>query len=225
MSLGVYNSSANRGACFQNCRRKYRITDDETGDELVVDNQFVMSPKDLCTIGVLDQLAAAGVSVFKLEGRGRSADYVSVVTRAYREALDALAKGSYNDELAQGLDDRLRTVFNRGFWQGGYYLGTRLGEWSGRANSQATRRRTQIGVVENYFAKVNVAEFTLQQPELVEGSLLLFEGPTTGAVHVAADDLRIDGKKTRRAEKGDRVTVAVPVKVRRNDRVFVLSER
>ena len=224
MSLGVYNHSANRGACFQNCRRKYRIIDAETGDELEIENQYVMSPKDLCTIRHLDQLLEAGVSVFKLEGRARPAQYVSTVTRAYRTALDALESGTYQpDDFApekMGLD----TVFNRGFWEGGYYCGEKLGEWAATGHSQATHKRVQLGVISNYFSRIGVAEFTLWQQELLPETELLIEGPTTGAVEVIAKTLRVEGKPALKAVKGDRVTVAVPQKVRRNDKIFRMEK-
>ena len=150
MSLAAYNSSANRGACFQNCRRAYRVTDEETGNELVIDNKYVMSPKDLCTIPVLDQLLDAGVSVLKLEGRGRSSDYVRTVTSVYREAARACQDGTFSSDRAEAWMKRLESVFNRGFWQGGYYLGVKWGEWSGSANSRAALLKIHIARVENF---------------------------------------------------------------------------
>ena len=223
MSLGVYNQSASRGACFQNCRRKYRITDVETGDELEIQNQYVMSPKDLCTLPHLDKLAAAGVSVYKLEGRARSANYVATVVRAYRTGLDAVEAGTFQSENFQPLEAGLADVFNRGFWDGGYYCGKKLGEWAASGHSQATRKRIQLGVVSNFFSKIGVVEFTLWQQELLPGSEILVEGPTTGAVKTVAETLRVDGQPADRALKGDKVTLALPAKARRQDKVFWLQ--
>jgi len=244
MSLAIYNRSANRGECFQNCRRKYRVIDVETGDELDIENQFVMSPKDLCTIQYLDKLADAGVTVFKLEGRARSANYVRVITSAYREALDALEAGTYDPEnfrmsdSGEGKEVRsqsrqentrrdwrkeLATVFNRGFWDGGYYCGKKLGEWAASGHSQATRKRVQLGVVSNFFAKIGVVEFTLWQQELLPGCELLVEGPTTGAVQTVVESFRVNGRPACKAVKGDKVTFTVPRKVRRQDKVFLLA--
>jgi putative protease len=223
MSLGVYNQSASRGACFQNCRRKYRITDVETGDELEIQNQYVMSPKDLCTLPHLDKLAAAGVAVYKLEGRARSANYVATVVRAYRAGLDAVEAGTFKPENFQPLEAGLADVFNRGFWDGGYYCGEKMGEWAASGHSQATRKRIQLGVVSNFFAKIGVVEFTLWQQELLPGSEILVEGPTTGAVKTIAETLRVNGQPADRAVKGDKVTLALPAKARRQDKVFLLA--
>lgn len=223
MSLGCYNQSANRGACFQNCRRAYRLVDVETGDELEVQNRYIMSPKDLCTIQYLDRLAGAGVSVFKLEGRARTAQYVSTVTSAYRTALNAVEKGSYDPKDFDPLEAGLAEVFNRGFWDGGYYLGNKMGKWAGSGHSQATRKRIQLGVVSNYFSRIGVVEFTLWQQELLPGSEILIEGPTTGAIETVCDVLRVGGQPAEKAVKGDKVTFALPAKARRQDKVFLLA--
>lgn len=223
MSLGCYNQSANRGACFQNCRRAYRLVDVETGDEVEVQNRYVMSPKDLCTLQHMDRLAEAGVTVFKIEGRARTAQYVSTVTSAYRQALNAVEAGTYKAEDFDPLAAGLAEVFNRGFWDGGYYLGHKMGEWAASGHSQATKKRIQLGVISNYFNKIGVAEFTLWQQELLPGSELLIEGPTTGVVETVAADIRVDGKSAERAVKGDKVTFAVPSKARRQDKVFLLQ--
>lgn len=223
MSLGQFNQSANRGACYQNCRRAYRLTDVETGDELEVQNQYIMSPKDLCTLAHLDQLAAAGASVFKLEGRARTPQYVGTVVRAYRAGLDAVEAGTFKPEDFDPFDAGLAEVFNRGFWEGGYYCGEKMGEWAASGHSQATYKRIQLGVVSNYFARSGVVEFLLWQQELLAGSQLLVEGPTTGAVHVSLDALRVDGQPVDGAVKGDRVTFASPEKVRRQDKVYLLE--
>jgi putative protease len=223
MSLGCYNQSANRGACFQNCRRAYRLIDMETGDELEVQNRYIMSPKDLCTIQHLDRLADAGVAVFKIEGRARTAQYVSTVTAAYRHALDAVEAGTYKPEDFDPMEAGLAEVFNRGFWDGGYYLGNKMGEWVGSGHSQATKKRIQLGVVSNYFNKIGVMEFTLWQKELLPGCEILVEGPTTGAVETIAETIRVDGNPADKAVKGDKVTFALPVKARRQDKVFLLQ--
>jgi putative protease len=223
MSLGCYNQSANRGACFQNCRRAYRLVDVETGDELEVQNRYVMSPKDLCTLQHIDRLAEAGVTVFKLEGRARTPQYVRVVVQAYREALDAVEAGTFDEKDFRPQDKGLQTVFNRGFWDGGYYLGSRMGEWAASGHSQATHKRVQLGVVSNYFAKIGVCEFTLWQQELLPGCELLVEGPTSGAVQTRVESLRVDGEPAGKALKGDKVTFALPEKVRRQDKVFLLE--
>jgi putative protease len=225
MSLAQNGHSANRGACLQTCRRKYRVTDEETGEELVIDNKHVMSPKDLCTVQYLDKLAAAGISVLKLEGRARTADYVAVTTRVYREALDALAAGTYDPTRCDEWLKTLERVFNRGFWHGGYYCGEKLGEWSGNSHSQATETRDQIGIVSNFFAKLNVAEFKLIKHTIRPGETLLLEGPTTGAMRFTADNLHVDGRPADSAAPGDLVTVALPAKARRQDKVFLIRPR
>jgi putative protease len=225
MSLAQNGHSANRGACLQTCRRKYRVTDEETGEELVIDNKHVMSPKDLCTVQYLDRIAAAGISVLKLEGRARTADYVAVTTRVYREALDALAAGTYDPTRCDEWLKTLERVFNRGFWHGGYYCGEKLGEWSGNSHSQATETRDQIGIVSNFFAKLNVAEFKLIKHTIRPGETLLLEGPTTGAMRFTADNLHVDGRPADSAAPGDLVTVALPAKARRQDKVFLIRPR
>lgn len=225
MSLAHYNSSANRGACFQPCRRAYRVIDDETGQELLLDHRYVMSPKDLCTIDGLDRIAEAGISVLKIEGRGRSADYTGTVTRVYREALDALAEGTYTPDRCTQWRRELETVFHRGFWDGGYYYGTRLDRWARSADSQATEQRDEIGTVSNYFSRAGVAEFVLRRLPIGNGDRLLFEGPTTGALRATVEGLRIDGMSASPAQPGDVVTLALPTKVRRQDKVFLLRPR
>jgi putative protease len=223
MSLGCYNQSANRGSCFQNCRRAYRLVDVETGDELEVQNRYIMSPKDLCTLPHLDKLAEAGVSVYKLEGRARTAQYVSTVTKAYRRGLDAVEEGTFDPENFQPLEAGLAEVFNRGFWDGGYYCGEKMGEWAASGHSQATHKRVELGPVTNWFGKIGVVEFTLWQQELLPGCEILIEGPTTGAVQVHMDLLRVDGRPADKAVKNDKVTIALPEKVRRNDKVYLLQ--
>ncbi len=225
MSLAQYNQSANRGACFQTCRRAYRVTDEETGEELVIDNKYVMSPKDLCTVQYLDRIAEAGISVLKLEGRARAADYVATVTRVYREALDALADGTYDPSACEDRIAELSKVFNRGFWHGGYYCGEKLGDWAADAHSQATETRDQIGTVSNFFGKLGVIEFKLIKHGLSPGDTILIEGPTTGAVRAEIDELRVDGEPAESAEPGDVITLPLSAKARRQDKVFLLTLR
>ncbi|MEI6242329.1 MAG: peptidase U32 family protein, partial [Chlamydiota bacterium] len=173
MSLANYQTSANRGQCYQPCRRKYRVMDEETGQELVIDNQYVMSPKDLCTIGCLSQLVASGISICKIEGRGRSADYVHVVVGAYREALDAISEGCFSDEKHKEWLEKLRSVYNRGFWENGYYLGKSLGEWCGSYGSQATKKKIYIGKITNYFTTLKVAEIKVENGLFQKGEELV----------------------------------------------------
>jgi putative protease len=225
MSLGAYNSSANRGACFQNCRRRYRVTDEETGEELLIDNKYVMSPKDICTVEFLDRILESGVSILKLEGRGRSADYVRTVTEVYRQAADAWLTDEYSDDKIAVWIERLKTVFNRGFWRGGYYLGEPLGEWCGTGGSQAKMHKIQIGRVNKYFSKIKVAELSVEAEDLVKGAKLLVTGPTTGAVYFTADEVRLGGKPVECVPKGSVVSVPVAEKVRKNDTLFLLVER
>lgn len=229
MSLAAYNSSANRGACFQNCRRAYRVTDEETGNELVIDNKYVMSPRDLCTVQVLDQILDAGVSVLKLEGRGRSSDYVRTVTSVYREAAQACLEGTFSPDRADAWLERLESVFNRGFWQGGYYLGVKWGEWSGSANSRASLMKIHIGKVGNFYRKNGVAEILLEAGGLSVGQTILMAGPTTGSVRVEVAAMQRETEAgmvpVESAEKGETVYIVVPEQVRRRDKVYLLRPR
>ena len=159
MSLATYNASANRGACLQNCRRSYRVTDEESGDEFVIDNKYIMSPKDLCTIGFIDKILDAGVRVLKIEGRGRSVEYVYAVTKAYREAVDSYITGTYTRAKIADWTIKLESVFNRGLWHGGYYLGKKLGEWSGTHGSQATKEKVFVGVAKKYYTKAKIGQY------------------------------------------------------------------
>ncbi len=229
MSLAGYNSSANRGACYQLCRRAYKVTDAETGIELEIDNKYVMSPRDICTIRVLDQLVDAGVSVFKLEGRGRSEDYVAAVTRVYKEAVQACREGAFSSEKAAVWEAQLHAVFNRDFWHGGYYLGEEWGEWSGCSNSRATEQRVHAAKVTRYYAKNGVAELYLEALGLEAGQQILVCGPSTGALRMEVAEMRQDVDGETRcvafAPKGATVYVAVPERVRRNDRVYLVQPR
>lgn len=224
MSLASYNTSGNRGECFQNCRRKYRVVDEESGEEMVLDNKYVMSPKDICTIRVLDKILDSGVAILKLEGRGRSADYVYTVTKAYREAIDAYLSGDFKSANFAKLEEELASVFNRGFWHGGYYLGEETGTWSGFSGNRATAKKVHIGHVTNYFAKIGVAEINLKGGGMKNGNRILFTGPTTGAYKMSVEGLRLNEKEVDSADKGDIISLKVETKVRRNDMVYLLEK-
>ena len=219
MSLGIYNTSANRGACFQNCRRSYHVKDTETHEELVIDNKYVMSPKDICTIEILDQLLIAGISILKIEGRGRAADYVGVTTKIYRSAVDDIINNCYTEEKNSNYIDELRTVFNRDFWQG-YYLGAKLGEWTGYSGNRAKKKKHLIGRISKFFTKIMVAEIELQSGDFSVGDELLITGVTTGAEQFIVEGIRKAGVEVDTAGKGDVISIVVPIKVRKNDKVF-----
>jgi len=225
MSLGTYNSSANRGACLQNCRRTYRVIDEETGDELKIDNKYIMSPKDLCTIGFVDKLIEAGVSVFKIEGRGRAPEYVDTVVKAYREAVESCEQGTYTPEKIADLTKELEKVYNRGFWHGGYYLGKQLGEWSGEYGSQATTEKEYVGIVKNYYQEPQVGYFQLEAGEVKMGDEILITGPTTGVVKAKVEKMMIEDETVEKAEKGSSVTITILEKIRPNDKLFVVREK
>ena len=210
LSLSAYGESANRGACMQVCRRGYLVTDMETGNEIHIDNKYMMSPKDLCTIEFADKFVEAGVRVFKIEGRARSADYVKTTAQCYREAADAVADGSFTPELGAALKERLATVFNRGFWDG-YYLGARLGEWSAKYGSHATRTKIYVGKVTNWFHRIGVAEILVEATPLHEGDDILFIGHTTGILEMKIDDMRVDLQPAQTCPQGVRCSVAVPL--------------
>ena len=210
LSLAAYGASANRGECLQVCRRGYRVTDMETGFELDVDNKYIMSPKDLCTIEFIDKIIDAGVRVFKIEGRARSAEYVKRCSRCYREAADAVADGSYTPELAGKLKTQLSEVFNRGFWDG-YYLGQKMGEWSAVYGSQASRRKQYIGKVTNWFDRIGVAEVAVEAAPLHEGDEIMFIGHTTGVLEMKIEDMRVDLKPAAVCPQGERCSIAVPL--------------
>ncbi len=220
LSLDNMGYSANRGACLQLCRRGYIVKDKESDLELEIDNEYIMSPKDLCTIGFLDKIVKAGVSVLKIEGRGRSADYVRTVTECYREALEAIEVGSYTPERIKAWTDRLATVFNRGFWDG-YYLGRRLGEWSNRYGSQATENKVYLGLVKNYFNRINVAEVHLQTNETLKvGDDVIVMGETTGVYRTTITELRLDRDPVPEVQQGDRFSFATTEPLRRGDKVY-----
>lgn len=219
LSLHEMNSSANRGACTQICRRGYKVTDLETDDELVVENKYIMSPKDLKTIHFLNKMIDAGVSVFKIEGRARGPEYVSIAVRAYSEALSSIADGTYSEEKIAAWDTELSKIFNRGFWNG-YYLGQRLGEWSSKYGSSATRVKQYIAKGVKYFSKLGVGEFFMEGEELCRGDEVVITGPTTGALVLTVDDIRVGGKSVDKAVKGDSFSIAVPSKIRPADRLY-----
>ena len=225
MSLALYNEPANRGKCLQACRRAYRVIDEETGDELVIDNKYVMSPKDLCTIGFIDKLIEAGVSVFKIEGRGRSPEYVYTVTKVYKESVESYFNGSYTKTKIKHWTAELEKVFNRGFWQGGYYLGKKLGEWSGTYGSKAAKEKVYIGLIENYFPKPNAAQIKIESGKLDINDDILIIGPTTGVLQFKLESLFVKEKHSKTGKKGEDVTIRVPNKVRKNDKLYIVKAK
>lgn len=220
MSLHEMNSSANRGACNQICRRSYTVRDRETDEELVVDNKFIMSPKDLKTIHFLDRMVQAGVRVFKIEGRARGPEYVREAVECYSDALQSICDGTYSDEKVAGWDERLRRIFNRGFWNG-YYLGQRLGEWSAKYGSSATRTKIYAAKAIRHFPKIGIGEFQMEAGELHVGDEVVVTGPTTGALIFSIDELRVDLKPVDTVRKGDRFSLPVPEKIRPSDRLYL----
>ena len=221
LSLHNLGHSANRGECMQVCRRSYTVRDRETGVELDVDNKYIMSPKDLKTIGFLDRMVQAGVSVFKIEGRARSAEYVYTVVRCYKEALAAVADGTFSAEKVKAWDERLGSVFNRGFWDG-YYLGQRLGEWSATYGSSATEHKEYVGKGLKYFSRLGVGEFLIEAGQINCGDRLLVIGPTTGALYITAAEMHLDSGPTQQAVKGQTVAIKVDAKIRPSDKLYRL---
>ncbi|MBO7572227.1 MAG: U32 family peptidase [Bacteroidales bacterium] len=220
LSLHEYNHSANRGACLQACRRAYRVTDIESGDELEIDNKYIMSPKDLCTIGFINKIIDAGVSVLKIEGRARSCEYVKTVVECYNEALNSCFDGTYDREKIDGWKKRLETIFNRGFWDG-YYMGQRLGEWSEVYGSRATKTKVYLGKVLNFFSKINVAEIKLETAEeLNVGDEILITGTTTGALQQTVDEIREDLKPVQKVVQGSLFSIKTNDIVRRGDKLY-----
>lgn len=224
LSLHQMNSSANRGACTQICRRGYTVIDRETGDQLDVENQYIMSPKDLKTIHFLNKMVDAGVRVFKIEGRARGPEYVSLAVRCYDEALRSLCDGTYSDEKIARWDEELSKIFNRGFWDG-YYLGQRLGEWSAKYGSSATRVKEYRAKGVRYFSKIGVAEFYMENGELRPGDEIVITGPTTGALVLTLDEIRVNLKPVEVARKGDSFSIAVPSKIRPSDRLYLWRKK
>lgn len=219
LSLHEMNASANRGACMQVCRRAYTVKDKESDLELEVDNQYIMSPKDLKTIHFMNKMIDSGVRVFKIEGRARGAEYVRTVVSCYREAVEAYLDNSFTDEKIEDWNERLATVFNRGFWNG-YYLGQRLGEWTSRYGSSATKTKVLIGKGIKYSSKLGVAEFQIESRSLKVGDEILITGPTTGAVTTIVDEIRVDLKPVDKAVKGERFSIKLKEKIRPSDKLF-----
>ena len=223
LSLHEMNSSANRGACTQICRRSYTVRDRETGDELDIENKYIMSPKDLKTIHFLNKVIDAGVRVLKIEGRARGPEYVKIAVQCYSEAIDACCNGTFTPEKIADWDSRLVKIFNRGFWNG-YYLGQRLGEWSEKYGSSATRVKTYAAKGVRYFSNIGVAEFLMESGELHVGDEIIITGPTTGAIILTLDEIRVDLKPVEKAVKGDRFSIKVPQKIRPSDRLYRWQE-
>ena len=219
MSLHLMNTSANRGACTQICRRGYTLTDRETGESIDVENKYLMSPKDLKTVHFLNKMVDAGVSVFKIEGRARGPEYVHEATAVYSEALTAICEGTYGDDLISRSDDRLDRIFNRGFWDG-YYLGQRLGEWSAKYGSSATRVKHYVAKGVKYFSKIGVGEFLMEAGELCVGDEIIITGPTTGAIIMTVDEIQVDCQPAQKAVKGDAFSIKVDRKIRPADRLY-----
>ena len=220
MSLHESGKSANRGECRQICRRSYLVTDRETGDELMIDNKYIMSPKDLKTIHFLNKMIDAGVRVFKIEGRARGAEYVRTVVECYKQAIQSCLEGTFTDEKIQAWDKRLKTVFNRGFWDG-YYLGQRLGEWTRTYGSAATERKIYVGKGIKYFSNIGVAEFLVEAAEVSVGDKLLVTGPTTGALFLTLDEARVDLKPVPTVHQGEHFSVKME-KIRPSDKLYKL---
>lgn len=220
LSLHEMNSSANRGACTQICRRGYEVTDRETGEQLAIENKYIMSPKDLKTIHFMNKMIDAGVRVFKIEGRARSAEYVRTVVSCYNEAICAYLDGSFSEDKVAAWDERLKKVFNRGFWNG-YYLGQRLGEWTSKYGSSATRVKVYAAKGIRYFSNIRVAEFQMENDELAVGDEIVISGPTTGAVITKVEEIRVDLKPVEKTVRGERFSIKVNERIRPSDKLYV----
>lgn len=219
LSLHSHNSSANRGACKQNCRKKYTVIDQESGFEIEIDNEYMMSPKDLCTIDFLNQVIDSGVKVLKIEGRGRAPEYVATVTKCYREAIDAIASGSFTKEAVAEWMKKLETVYNRGFWSG-YYLGQKLGEWSDNPGSNATQKKVYIGKGRHFYPKTKIGEFEIEAYSLNVGDKILIQGPTTGSQEAEVSSMMVDDIPAQEAKKGDILTLPIGFKIRPSDKLY-----
>lgn len=219
LSLDNFNSSANRGACVQPCRRGYEVWDRDHEVNLAIENEYIMSPKDLCTLPFLDKVLNAGVKVLKIEGRGRSPEYTKVTVKVYREAVDAVFEGTFTEEKVKAWTERLGSVYNRGFWDG-YYLGRKMGEWTEKYGSQATKTKLFVGTVTNYFAKINVAEIRMETHELNIGDEIMIIGPTTGVYEDVIREIRVDLEPIDSAKKGELCSIPVTDLVRRSDKVY-----
>ena len=223
MSLHAHNSSANRGACKQNCRKKYTVIDQETGFEMELDNEYIMSPKDLCTIDFLDQMADAGIKVLKIEGRGRAPEYVAKVIKCYRDALDSLAQGNYSKEKVITWMQELEKVYNRGFWNG-YYLGQKLGEWSNGSGSHATQKKVYLGKGMHFYPKAKIGEFKMEAYDLNLGDTILITGPTTGAKELQVKEMLVNDQALQTGSKGDSVTIPLDFRIRPSDKLYKIVE-
>ncbi|MCC7575155.1 U32 family peptidase [Candidatus Woesearchaeota archaeon] len=225
MSLATYGHSANRGDCLQTCRRKYKVLDEETGQKLRLENEYVMSPSDLCTITILKRIIETGISIMKIEGRGRSPEYVYEVTKTYREALELIKQNKYTEETAQKLKKNLEKVFNRGFWEGGYYLGTKINEWSNTYGSKATQTKQLVGKIINYYEKKEVASILVESTPFKKKDQILIIGPTTGIVNFVCDEIQQENQTIEKANKNELVSIKVPCKIRKNDKVYVIKKK
>ena len=225
MSLATYGHSANRGDCLQTCRRKYKVYDEETGNELLIDNEFVMSPSDLSTITILHEIIKSGTTILKIEGRGRSPEYVYEVVKTYKEALSLIYKKKYTKEKALEFKGNLEKVFNRGFWEGGYYLGSKINEWSKTYGSKATQTKQLVGKVMNYYEKKEAAAILVESTPFKEKDVILILGPTTGMVQFLVEKILFEGEEKKEAKKNELVSLKVPCKVRRNDKVYVIKNK
>lgn len=223
LSLHAHNSSANRGACKQNCRRKYTVIDQESGFEIELDNEYMMSPKDLCTLDFLDQVISSGIRVLKIEGRGRAPEYVATVIRTYRSAIDSYYEGTFTKEKLEGWMEALKTVYNRGFWSG-YYLGQELGEWTNVSGSIATQKKVYVGRGAHYFPKAGIAQFKIEAYDIKAGDKILVTGPSTGVQEMLVGKMYVNDMPVEKATKGDDCTFKVPFKVRMSDKLYKIVE-
>ena len=223
LSLHSHNSSANRGACKQNCRKKYTVIDQESGFEIEMDNEYMMSPKDLCTLDFLDQVIDAGAKVLKIEGRGRAPEYVAKVIQTYRQAIDAYYDQSYTEEKVEAWMEELEKVYNRGFWSG-YYLGQKLGEWSDGSGSHATQKKVYVGKGVHYFPKSNIAEFKIEAYDIKVGDKLLVTGPTTGAKEFDLNEMMVSDERSEKAQKGDSCTIPLDFRIRLSDKLYKIVQ-
>ena len=224
LSLHSHNSSANRGACKQNCRKKYTVIDQESGFEIEMDNEYMMSPKDLCTLDFLDQVIDSGIKVLKLEGRGRAPEYVAMVTKTYRDAIDSYYDDTFTKEKIDRWMEDLSTVYNRGFWSG-YYLGQKLGEWSANPGSNATQKKVYVGKGVHFFPKSTIAEFKIEAYDIKIGDKIMITGPTTGVQELIIEDMMVNDLKLEKASKGDSCTLKLPFRVRNSDKLYKIVEQ
>jgi putative protease len=223
LSLHQSNKSANRGACRQICRKGYEVTDLDSGEKLNVDHEYIMSPKDLNTLSFIDKIIDTGIKILKIEGRGRSPEYVKTITESYHNALIAIEKGEFNEQFIDETEAKLKTVFNRGYWDG-YYLGRKLGEWSGKYGSSATKRKVYIGKGINYFGKIGVAEFLIESQSLTVGDDIIITGPTTGVIESKVEEIRVDLKNVNSSTKGEYCSIPINSKVRRADKLYKIVD-